>query len=101
MWLAVTVLEIAPLLADPAAAVATAVIDRYGPYLCWMDADASDVEVFTEHGDWVGTAPEPNDLTDLIDAFERWLRRWQRGTFVVEFRQRKVINWLRNVGENQ
>ncbi|MGW0607782.1 hypothetical protein [Streptomyces sp. NPDC002640] len=73
MWLAVTaltVLETAPLLADPAAAVATAVIDRYGPYLCWFDDDTP-VEVFTEHGDWVGTAPEPNDLGDLIDAFER------------------------------
>ncbi|MFJ8376978.1 hypothetical protein ACIQ9I_36180 [Streptomyces sp. NPDC094461] len=32
------------------AAVATAVIERYGPYVCWFDADTTDVEVFTEGG---------------------------------------------------
>ncbi|MES9558759.1 MULTISPECIES: hypothetical protein [unclassified Streptomyces] len=26
------------------AAVATAVIERYGPYVCWFDADTTDVE---------------------------------------------------------
>lgn len=71
MWLAVTaltVLETAPLLSD-AAAVATAVVERYGAYVCWFDDDTP-VEVFTEHGVWVGTAPEPNGLGELIEAFE-------------------------------
>ncbi|MFD9057555.1 hypothetical protein ACFWCM_19845 [Streptomyces albidoflavus] len=72
MWLAVTtlaVLETAPELSDPAA-VATAVIERYGPYVCWFDADTTGVEVFTEGGTWVGTAPEPNDLSELVNTFE-------------------------------
>ncbi|MEU3049177.1 hypothetical protein ABZ705_22160 [Streptomyces sp. NPDC006984] len=71
MWLVVTtlaVLETAPQLSDPAAA--TAVIERYGPYVCWLDADTTDAEVFTEGGTWVGTAPEPNDLGELLEAFE-------------------------------
>ncbi|MFJ2170352.1 hypothetical protein [Streptomyces griseofuscus] len=73
MWLVVTtltVLETAPELSDPAA-VATAVIERYGPYVCWFDADVPQVEVFTEGGTWVGTAPEPNDLGELLEAFEQ------------------------------
>ncbi|WP_370424346.1 hypothetical protein AB8O64_36955 (plasmid) [Streptomyces sp. QH1-20] len=74
MWLVVTalsVLEPAPLMsvAGPAAVV-TAVIERYGPYVCWFDADTPDVEVFTEAGDWVGTAPEPNGIGQLLEAFE-------------------------------
>ncbi|MFB7852376.1 hypothetical protein ACFC34_35915 [Streptomyces sp. NPDC056053] len=72
MWLAVTtltVLETASQLSDPAAA-ATALIERYGPYVCWFDADTTDVEVFTEGGTWVGTAPEPNGLGALLEAFE-------------------------------
>lgn len=73
MWLVVTtltVLETALELSDPAA-VATAVIERYGPYVCWFDADTTDVEVFTETGHWVGTAPEPNDLGELLETFEQ------------------------------
>ncbi len=54
---------------DPAT-VATALIERYGPYVCWFDADTTDVEVFTEGGTWVGTAPEPNDLDELLEDFE-------------------------------
>jgi hypothetical protein len=72
MWLvvtALTVLETAPQLSD-LAAVAMAVIERHGPYICWFDADTTDVEVFTEHGTWVGTAPEPNGLGELLEAFE-------------------------------
>ncbi|GGV89990.1 hypothetical protein [Streptomyces massasporeus] len=72
MWLVVTtlaVLETAPQLSDPAA-FATAVIERCGPYVCWFEADTTEVEVFTEGGDWVGTAPEPNDLGELLEAFE-------------------------------
>ncbi|WP_331745861.1 hypothetical protein [Streptomyces sp. NBC_00872] len=73
MWLAVTaltVLETAPLMSDPAAAT-TAGIERSGPYVCWVDADTTEVEVFTETGDWVGTAPEPTDLDALLEAFEQ------------------------------
>lgn len=73
MWLVVTtltVLESAPQRSD-AALVTTAVIERYGTYVCWFDADATGVEVFTEGGTWVGTAPEPNGLGELIEAFEQ------------------------------
>ncbi|MEU0703404.1 hypothetical protein ABZ513_21670 [Streptomyces bacillaris] len=73
MWLVVTelaVLETAPELSDPAAAVATAVIERYGPYVCYFDADVPEVEVFTETGVRVGTAPEPGGIGELLEAFE-------------------------------
>lgn len=73
VWLAVTtlaVLETAPLLTDPAAAV-TAVLERYGPYVCWLDADTPDVEVFTTTGAWVGTASETNAISELLEAFEQ------------------------------
>ncbi|MEE1735438.1 hypothetical protein PUR49_02665 [Streptomyces sp. BE147] len=72
MWLvvaALAVLETAPLLSDPASA-ATAVLERYGPYVCWFDADTPDVEVFTDAGTWVGTAPEPSAISELLEAFE-------------------------------
>ncbi|NEA14146.1 hypothetical protein [Streptomyces halstedii] len=72
MWLVVTtlaVLETAPELSAPAT-VATAPIERYGPYVCWFDADTTDVEVFTEGGTCVGIVPEPNDLGELLEAFE-------------------------------
>ncbi|MFJ4710090.1 hypothetical protein ACIP6I_35395 [Streptomyces anulatus] len=72
MWLvvaALAVLETAPLLSDPDT-LATAVLERYGPYVCWFDADTSDVEVFTDAGAWVGTAPEPNGFSELLEAFE-------------------------------
>ncbi|WP_030705136.1 MULTISPECIES: hypothetical protein [unclassified Streptomyces] len=73
MWLAVTaltVLETAPLLTDPAT-LATAVLERYGPYVCWFDADTTGVDVFTETGTWVGTAPAPDEIGALLDAFEQ------------------------------
>ncbi|MFE7574700.1 hypothetical protein ACFU5Z_08180 [Streptomyces sp. NPDC057521] len=72
MWLVViklAVLETAPQLSDPVA-VATAVIERYGPYVCYFDADVPEVEVFTETGVRVGTAPEPNGIGELLEAFE-------------------------------
>ncbi|MET9483625.1 hypothetical protein [Streptomyces sp. NPDC006638] len=72
MWLVVTtlaVLETAPLLSDPAA-VATAVIERFGPYVCYFDAGTPEVEVFTETGEPVGTAPEPNEIGELLEDFE-------------------------------
>jgi hypothetical protein len=67
---ALTVLQTALLLAGPAA-VATAGVDRYGPYLCWLDADTSDVEVFTENGAWVGVADTPAEFEGLLEAFEQ------------------------------
>ena len=74
MWLAVNtlaVLETAPQLSDPAA-VATAVIERYGPYVCWFDAkDSGEIPVWTEAGVWVGTAGDPSALDELIEAFEQ------------------------------
>ncbi|MFF0337895.1 hypothetical protein ACFYUM_35555 [Streptomyces fimicarius] len=72
MWLAVTtlaVLETAPLLSDPAT-LATAVLERYGQYVCYSDADTSEVEVFTETGEPVGTAPDPDKIGALIKDHE-------------------------------
>ncbi|CAM5327970.1 hypothetical protein [Streptomyces griseus] len=72
MWLAVStlaVLETAPLLSDPAT-LATAVLERYGPYVCYSDADTSEVEVFTETGEPVGTAPDPDKIGALIKDHE-------------------------------
>lgn len=72
MWLAVTtlaVLETAPLLTDPATD-ATAVLERFGPYLCYFDADTPVVLVFTETGQPVGTAPDTDKIGALLDAFE-------------------------------
>ncbi|MFH8873161.1 hypothetical protein [Streptomyces griseus] len=73
VWLAVStlaVLETAPLLTDPGA-VSTAVLERYGPYICWFDADTDVVDVFTETGTWVGTAPAPDEIDDLLEVFEQ------------------------------
>ncbi|MFJ4966733.1 hypothetical protein ACIP6P_30500 [Streptomyces sp. NPDC088729] len=73
MWLAVStlaVLETGPILTDTTALI-TAVLERYGQYVCWLDADAPDVEVYTDAGTWVGTAPEPNAISELLDAFEQ------------------------------
>ncbi|MFD4528425.1 hypothetical protein ACFWP7_31805 [Streptomyces sp. NPDC058470] len=73
MWLDVTDLELlqtAPPRTDLDTAP-TSMLERYGPYVCWFDADTSEVEVFTEAGDWVGTAPEPNGLGELLEAFEQ------------------------------
>ncbi|WP_331722602.1 hypothetical protein [Streptomyces sp. NBC_00122] len=74
VWLVVTtlaVLETAPQLSDPAA-LSTAVIERYGPYVCWFDAeDSGEIPVWTEAGVWVGTAGDPSTLDELIEAFEQ------------------------------
>ncbi|MEU9943106.1 hypothetical protein [Streptomyces lavendulae] len=74
IWLVVTtlaVLEPAPQPADPAA-LSTAAIERYGPYVCWFDAeDSGEIPVWTEAGIWVGTAGDPDALSELIDAFEQ------------------------------
>ncbi|MCY0947012.1 hypothetical protein [Streptomyces antarcticus] len=74
MWLVVStlaVLDTAPLLSDPAS-VATAVLERYGPYVCWFDAeDSGEVPVWTEAGVWVGHAGDPSALGELIEEFEQ------------------------------
>ncbi|MEU6310770.1 hypothetical protein [Streptomyces sp. NPDC047014] len=74
MWLvvsALTVLETAPQRSDPAA-LSTAVIERYGPYVCWFDAeDSGEIPVWTEAGVWVGTAGDPDALSELIAVFEQ------------------------------
>ncbi|MFB7258076.1 hypothetical protein [Streptomyces nojiriensis] len=74
MWMVVTtlaVLETAPQVSDPAA-LSTAVIERYGPYVCWFDAeDSGEIPVWTEAGIWVGTAGDPDALNELIEAFEQ------------------------------
>ena len=71
MWMVVTalsVLETAPMLSDPTAA--TTVIERYGPYVCWFDADTPHVEVFAASGTWVGKATGPDTISALITAHE-------------------------------
>lgn len=73
MWLAVTALEVlatAPLMGSPETA-ATAVIERYGPYVCWFDADTTTVPVWTETGTWVGVATDPGELGELFSQFEQ------------------------------
>ncbi|MFD8958833.1 hypothetical protein ACFXKH_38040 [Streptomyces caelestis] len=73
MWLVVAtlaVLETAPLLTN-LAPDATAVLERYGPYLCYFDADTTVVEIFTETGQPVGTAPDPDKIGALLEAFEQ------------------------------
>ncbi|MFD3920199.1 hypothetical protein [Streptomyces sp. NPDC058595] len=74
MWLAVSTLEVletAPLMNAPETA-ATTVIERYGPYVCWFDADSEDgVPVWTETGTWVGVAADPGELHELFEAFEQ------------------------------
>ncbi|MFF3085878.1 hypothetical protein ACFVRB_12590 [Streptomyces nojiriensis] len=74
MWLVVptlAVLETAPQLSHPAA-LSTAVIERHGPYVCWFDAeDSGEIPGWTEAGVWVGTAGDPDALSELIEAFEQ------------------------------
>ncbi|MEU7158898.1 hypothetical protein [Streptomyces chrestomyceticus] len=73
MSLAVTALEVlatAPVLTDIAGAF-TAVLDRYGPYVCYLDADTDHVPTWTEAGVWVGCADTPGDVSDLLEAFEQ------------------------------
>ncbi|GAA0898011.1 MULTISPECIES: hypothetical protein [Streptomyces violaceusniger group] len=55
--LSVDALEV--LAAAPMGALHGMVLDRYGPYRCVFDADTTTVPVFTEHGAWVGEAPNP------------------------------------------
>ncbi|MFI9311351.1 hypothetical protein [Streptomyces triculaminicus] len=47
------------------------VLDRYGDYVVIFDADTDTVPVFTESGQWVGLADNPDAITHLIDIHER------------------------------
>ncbi|MFE7054738.1 hypothetical protein ACFVAO_05940 [Streptomyces californicus] len=44
--------------------------ERAQEELRWFDADTDAVEVFTETGQWVGTAPDPDKIGVLLEAFE-------------------------------
>ncbi|SCE48769.1 hypothetical protein [Streptomyces sp. OspMP-M43] len=55
-------------------------LERYGPYLCYFDADTTEVEVFTETGQQVGTAPGPEQIGTLLEAFEERQARRRRVT---------------------
>ncbi|GGX56463.1 hypothetical protein [Streptomyces chartreusis] len=71
MWLEVTTLDLlhpAPPRNEPAM---TAVLERLGPYICYLDADTDEVPAWTETGAWVGVADTPADLEDLFDTYEQ------------------------------
>ncbi|MFB1044386.1 hypothetical protein [Streptomyces chrestomyceticus] len=73
LWLAVTALEVlatAPVLTDVAEAFTT-VLERYGPYVCCIDADTDQVPVWTEAGVWIGCADTPADISGLLERFEQ------------------------------
>ncbi|MEV7683206.1 hypothetical protein AB0O64_32395 [Streptomyces sp. NPDC088341] len=73
MWLDVVTLEVLatiPLMPTPDG-LGDIGVERYGPYVCWFDAATTEVEVFTETGDWVGTAPESNAIGELLETFEQ------------------------------
>ncbi|MEU9796400.1 hypothetical protein AB0E27_38580 [Streptomyces sparsogenes] len=70
MWLVVTemtLLQPAPTFVD----VFTAMLERYGPYVCYLNADTDQVPVWTETGAWVGVADTLADLADLLNAYEQ------------------------------
>ncbi|MFE9360320.1 hypothetical protein ACFYPB_40485 [Streptomyces olivaceoviridis] len=72
MWMVVTeltLLQPAPTM-DPIGAF-TAMLERYGPYVCYIDADTDQVLVWTEAGAWVGVADTPADIGDLLDTYEQ------------------------------
>ncbi|WP_217208905.1 hypothetical protein [Streptomyces sp. AC550_RSS872] len=77
MWLAVTALELLqtapqPTHPDPDTGEAiTAMLERYGPYVCFIDADTDEVPVWTETGAWVGVADTPADIAELLDSHEQ------------------------------
>ncbi|MFF7139417.1 MULTISPECIES: hypothetical protein [Streptomyces] len=73
LWLAVTALELlqtAPQPTGPGDAI-TAMLERYGPYVCYIDADTDEVPVWTETGVWVGVADTPADIAELLDTYEQ------------------------------
>ncbi|MEV8435120.1 hypothetical protein [Streptomyces chartreusis] len=72
MWLAVTGLELLQPVPQPDSTGAVpAALERYGPYVTYVDAATEHVPVWTETGTWVGVANNPIGVDDVIDAFER------------------------------
>ncbi|MEV7160282.1 hypothetical protein AB0N77_37690 [Streptomyces misionensis] len=69
MWLVVT--EMTLLQPAPTTGAFTAMLERYGPYVCYIDADTDQVPVWTQDGAWVGVADTPADLGQLLEAFEQ------------------------------
>ncbi|CAK7288505.1 hypothetical protein [Streptomyces misionensis] len=69
MWLVVT--EMTLLQPAPTTGAFTAVLERYGPYVCYIDADTDQVPVWTQAGAWVGVADTPADLGQLLEEFEQ------------------------------
>ncbi|MGW1364541.1 hypothetical protein ACWCQP_44950 [Streptomyces chartreusis] len=70
MWLDVTTLDLVQ--SAPLRSLAmTTVLERQGPYVCYLDADTAEVLVWTETGAWVGVADTPADLGDLLDEYEQ------------------------------
>jgi hypothetical protein len=61
--------------AEPAAATATlsdhGLLERFGPYHVYTDPDLCADSIWTETGEWVGTAVYPTTAADLIHAYER------------------------------
>ncbi|GHH55656.1 hypothetical protein [Streptomyces candidus] len=64
---ALTVLQTALQLTDGAY---ESVLERCGTYLHYIDGDTGQVQVWTEHGSWVGWAEQPDELAALVAAFE-------------------------------
>jgi hypothetical protein len=46
-------------------------LERFGPYLVYTDPDLCADSIWTESGEWVGTAVYPTTATDLINAHQR------------------------------
>lgn len=55
---------------EPAIATLSAhgLLERFGPYLVYTDPDLCADSIWTETGEWIGTAVYPITATDLINA---------------------------------
>ncbi|MEU3774221.1 hypothetical protein AB0F11_13635 [Streptomyces sp. NPDC032472] len=61
--------------AAPAPVLYDLVLERWGNYATVFNADRDSVPVFTVDGKWIGEAPTPDAISDLIDAFENGTAR--------------------------
>ncbi|MFK0223247.1 hypothetical protein ACIQWN_34310 [Streptomyces vinaceus] len=61
--------------AAPAPVLYDLVLERWGNYATIFNADRDSVPVFTVDGKWIGEAPTPDAILDLIDAFENGTAR--------------------------
>jgi hypothetical protein len=59
--------------AEPATATLSdhGLLERFGPYLVYTDPDLCADSIWTQTGEWVGTAVYPTTATDLINAHQR------------------------------